>query len=238
MINGNPGQRVVVHQADVPWQASPSSQVLRKRFHLVGPTESGQVTSLVRYQAGAAFPRHGHPGGEEILVLNGIFSDEAGDWPAGTWFLNPEGFSHSPYSTGGCLLFVKLRQYSGVEHRAISFQSLMPTRCQGYDLLVLDEHGDEMTAIVDVSAGEVSLPADGGAEGLVLSGKLSLWGETLTTHDWFRVPPGERLQVISAGCRLYLKRGAVKLLLTEHAVSDGAAVEDGAGAHHGGSSGV
>ena len=77
-------------------QPSPSGAVLRKRLHLVGPPESGQVTSVVRYQPGATFPEHGHPEGEEILVLDGTFSDEHGDWPAGTYLLNPEGFHHAP----------------------------------------------------------------------------------------------------------------------------------------------
>ncbi|MEL6200569.1 MAG: cupin domain-containing protein, partial [Pseudomonadota bacterium] len=66
------------------WSASPSGTVWRKRVHLVGPPESGQVTSVVRYQPDSSFPTHDHPEGEEILVLDGVFSDEHGDWPAGT----------------------------------------------------------------------------------------------------------------------------------------------------------
>ena len=46
-------------------------------------------------------------------MLEGVFSDEHGDWPAGTYLLNPEGFRHAPFSESGCLLFVKLRQYAG-----------------------------------------------------------------------------------------------------------------------------
>ncbi len=214
MINSNPGQRVVEHQAEIAWQASPSKQVLRKRFHLVGPVESGQVTSLVRYQPGSEFPRHEHPDGEEILVLEGVFSDEAGDWPAGTWLLNPEGFSHAPYSVDGCLLFVKLRQYSGGAHKAICVENLAAVRGEGYHLMLLDQHGSESTAIIDVPAGSVEIPADGGAEGFVLSGQADIWGETIAVHDWFRVPPGESLQFNSAGCRLYLKQGAVQNLAT------------------------
>ena len=65
------------------WSASPSGTVWRKRVHLVGPAESGQVTSIVRYDANAGFPAHDHPDGEEIFVIDGVFSDEHGDWPAG-----------------------------------------------------------------------------------------------------------------------------------------------------------
>jgi len=88
-----------------------SATVSRKRFHLVGEAESGQVTSLVQYGPGASFPAHPHPRSEEILVLSGIFSDETGDWPKGSYLLKPEGFTHAPYSKAGCRLLVKLGQY-------------------------------------------------------------------------------------------------------------------------------
>jgi hypothetical protein len=52
-------------------------------------------------------------------VLQGVFSDELGDWPAGTFLLNPEGFQHAPFSKPGCMLFVKLRQFPGRERRHV-----------------------------------------------------------------------------------------------------------------------
>ena len=82
--------------ARMEWVSSPSGSVWRKRVHLVGPPESGQVTSVVRYEPTSRFPAHDHPEGEEILVLDGVFSDEHGDWP-GTYLLNPEGFRHAPF---------------------------------------------------------------------------------------------------------------------------------------------
>ena len=113
ILNGNMSRRVTMDTLSMEWTASPSGTVWRKRLHLVGGSESGQVTSVVRYEAGASFPAHDHPDGEEILVLEGTFSDEHGDWPAGTHLLNPEGFRHAPFSRDGCVLFVKLRQYAG-----------------------------------------------------------------------------------------------------------------------------
>jgi len=73
----------------------------------------------VRYEPASRFPAHDHPEGEEILVLEGVFSDEHGDWPAGTFLLNPEGFRHAPFSESGCVLFVKLRQFPGRERRHV-----------------------------------------------------------------------------------------------------------------------
>jgi hypothetical protein len=121
-INGDLTIRATADTSRMAWSASPSRTVWRKRVHLVGPPESGQVTSIVRYEPGATFPSHDHPGGEEILVLEGVFSDEHGDWPAGTYLLNPEGFRHAPGSRDGCLLFVKLRQFPGRRSIAVDMR--------------------------------------------------------------------------------------------------------------------
>ncbi len=112
-LNADLSQRAVVRTADMDWQPSPSPTVWRKRLYLDGPAEAGIVTSVVRYDAGSSFPSHSHPGGEEIFVLEGTFSDEHGDYPAGSYLLNPDGTSHAPFSKDGCTLFVKLRQYAG-----------------------------------------------------------------------------------------------------------------------------
>lgn len=104
MLNADMSIAAVVYSSAMDWQSSPSSTVSRKRFHLVGEAESGQVTSLVQYHPGASFPAHPHPGGEEILVLSGVFSDETGNWPIGSYLLNPAGFTHAPYlrRAAGC----------------------------------------------------------------------------------------------------------------------------------------
>ncbi|MBW2396116.1 MAG: cupin domain-containing protein [Deltaproteobacteria bacterium] len=100
-LNGDMTRSALMRTQEMEWQASPSGTVWRKRLHRVGGAETGQVTSVVRYEAGASFPEHDHPDGEEIFVLEGIFSDEHGDWPAGTHLLNPEGFHHAPFSRDG-----------------------------------------------------------------------------------------------------------------------------------------
>ena len=118
-LNADLALPAVVRAAELAWEPSPSPDVWRKRFYLHGPAESGLVTSLVRYERGSRFPAHEHPDGEELLILEGVFSDEAGDWGAGSYLLNPEGFSHAPFSKEGCVLFVKLRQYPGKNRRQI-----------------------------------------------------------------------------------------------------------------------
>ena len=122
-INGDLSQRAAMHTAQMEWTSSPSGTVWRKRLHLVGEPESGQVTSVVRFAPDAEFAAHDHPEGEEILVLEGVFTDERGDWPAGSYLLNPEGFRHHPSSSEGCLLFVKLRQYGGEGRESVALKT-------------------------------------------------------------------------------------------------------------------
>ena len=107
-INDDFSQRVVIDHHDLPWISSPESGVERRMLERQGD-EVAKATSIVRYQAGSRFQSHHHELGEEILVLDGVFSDETGDYPAGTYVMNPPGSSHAPFSESGCTLFVKLR---------------------------------------------------------------------------------------------------------------------------------
>lgn len=68
----------------------------------------GVSTALVRWAPGCRFVPHQHWGGEEILVLEGTFEDEHGQYPAGTWIRSPHRSQHDPFSTEGCLIYVKV----------------------------------------------------------------------------------------------------------------------------------
>jgi anti-sigma factor ChrR (cupin superfamily) len=107
-LNENYGQRVVINHHDLAWVASPQAGVERRMLDRIGD-EVAKATSIVRYLPGSKFVSHAHEFGEEILVLEGVFSDENGDYPAGTYVMNPPGSSHAPHSDSGCVLFVKLR---------------------------------------------------------------------------------------------------------------------------------
>ena len=107
-LNADYRQRVVLNHHDLEWVGSPQAGVTRRMLDRIGD-EVARATSIVRYEAGAKFESHQHALGEEILVLEGVFSDESGDYPAGTYMMNPPGSSHAPHSDGGCVLFVKLR---------------------------------------------------------------------------------------------------------------------------------
>ena len=107
MLNMNFDERLAINTQMQEWQASPSSTVWRKPLEREAK-ESGHTTSVVKYEPGASFKQHSHPYGEEILVLEGVFSDEHGDYPAGTYLRNPPGSKHSPFSKEGCVILVKL----------------------------------------------------------------------------------------------------------------------------------
>ena len=219
-IHGDISVRVVVYTKPMPWSASPSSTVWRKRLHLVGPTESGQVTSVVRYQEHSQFPPHDHPDGEEILVLSGVFSDEHGNWPAGSYLLNPQGFRHAPYSRNGCLLFVKLRQYPGMDRRHVavnthtmSWEPLGGGRVR--KLLYLQPGYQDTTRLerwsADSAPGELTYAR--GAELFVLDGSFEDDYGRYDTHTWMRLPTRfSHHPRTQEGCELYVKEGGFAYL--------------------------
>ena len=215
-INADFGQSAVVHTARVGWQSSPSPSVWRKRLDLAGDPERSRVTSVVRYDPDSRFPSHPHPDGEEILVLEGVFSDEHGDYPAGSYLLNPEGFSHAPLSAAGCILFVKLRQYPGLDRRRIKFDTgageWRSTSEAGVRAMTLyEEEGyPEVVRLLRLEPGG-RLPArryPNGAEVFLIGGNCRHDRTRLEPGSWARYPPGARLGLSSDdGCTLYFKTG-------------------------------
>ena len=200
------------------WEPSPSGSVWRKRLHRVGGAETGQVTAIVRYDANSSFPAHDHPGGEEILVLEGVFSDEHGDWPAGTYLLNPEGFRHAPFSKDGCLIFVKLRQYDGAGRKHVALRThqmrWMPSGIDGIEIkpLYADPTFADSTRLERWLAGTSPGKhfADGGFELFVLDGELRDETGSYPAGSWLRLPAGaSHTAHTESGCVLYRKTGAL-----------------------------
>ena len=220
-LNGDLRRSVVMDTEKMEWQPSPSGEVLRKRLHRVGGAESGQVTSLVRYPPGASFPEHPHPEGEEIFVIEGVFSDQSGDAQAGCHLLNPEGFRHAPYSDPGCVIFVKLRQYAGEgrPHRRTSTGQMAweTTEFEGVSRkTLLDEPSfSDVTTLERWEPG--AFPGirhfDTGLEIFVLEGSISEGEREYRKGTWLRRPAGSDLDAHSKdGSVFYLKTGALPML--------------------------
>ncbi len=220
-IHGDLSVRARADTGRMEWTPSPSGTVWRKRVHRVGPPEAGQVTSVVRYQPASSFPTHDHPEGEEILVLDGVFSDEHGHWPKGTYLLNPEGFRHTPFSEPGCLLLVKLRQFPGRDrqHRVIDTEALVwepggrpgiahkPLyRQAGYSDRMRLERWEP-----DADAGALQHPH--GLEIYVIEGELEDEEGRHPAGCWLRLPAGARQHPRSpTGCTLYVKEAGLAYL--------------------------
>ncbi len=79
-------------------------------LEVLGLHEFGsEHVALVRWAPNTEFKAHTHWGGEEILVLEGKFIDEHGEYPKGSWIRNPHKSRHAPYTdASGALIYVKV----------------------------------------------------------------------------------------------------------------------------------
>ena len=206
-------QRVAVDTTALAWESSPSGTVWRKPLYRMGG-EHGPVTSLVRYAPGGSFRPHFHPEGEEILVLAGVFADEHGHYPAGTYLLNPDGSHHSPRSDPGCLLFVRLRQYPGANRPRVVLDTTTgewrPGPAPGILIQSLySQIGYPEQMHLERWMPGTTRPRDGYSgreEILVLAGELcDEWG-VHGLGSWLRYPSGDAgLFRSAAGCQLYVR---------------------------------
>lgn len=206
-------QRVCVHTAALGWTASPAVGVWRKRLEREY-AESGRATSLVRYAAGSAFAAHTHPLGEEFLVLDGVFEDEQGSYPAGTYVRNPPGSRHAPRSAQGCELFVKLAHFDPRDGARVvvdtTTQPWLPGMVDGLQVMSLAEFGGEHTALVRWAPGTVFNTHRhwGGEEIFVLDGVFSDEHGDYPAGAWLRSPHLSQHQPFSReGCTILVKVG-------------------------------
>lgn len=206
-------QRVVVHSEQLDWAASPMKGVDRRMLDRIG-AEVARATSIVRYAEGSSFPEHTHGGGEEFIVLEGVFQDEHGDYPAGTYVRNPPTTHHVPRSDDGCTIFVKLWQFDAEDRNQFSLDINAAQYCtgdvDGISSAILHEDQYETVNVERWDAGVGrELVASGGLELLVLEGALAAGSEQLTRHDWLRMPDGDRLRAEAGadGAQIWIKTG-------------------------------
>lgn len=192
MFNMDFTQRLAIDTQEQDWQASPAKGVWRKPLEREAK-ESGHTTSIVKYEAGSAFTTHAHPLGEEILVLEGVFSDEHGDYPAGSYIRNPPGSQHAPFSQQGCTLLVKLNQFAPHDSSTVRIDTRNTPWRQGIgglQVMGLHQFEHEHVALVKWPAGERFQPHRhfGGEEILVLSGEFRDEFGVYPAHTWLRSP--------------------------------------------------
>ena len=210
-INSDFSSTALVHAEQLAWTPSPMAGVDRRMLDRIGG-EMARATSIVRYAPGSRFSAHTHSGGEEFVVLDGVFQDEFGDFPTGTYVRNPPTTAHTPGSETGCTIFVKLWQFDPNDrnqfHKRMVDELASPV--DGVAMATLHEDAQESVTYSHLDAGAtLSMEAPGGIEMLVIDGSVVVANDTLGKHGWLRLPEGEAL-VASArpgGAKLWIKSG-------------------------------
>ena len=177
--------------------------------------EVARATSIVRYAPHSRFSSHTHGGGEEFLVLDGVFQDEHGDYLAGAYVRNPPTSSHTPSSEPGCTIFVKLWQFDPddrtpvrIDTSGLSFASA--PGLPGVECALLYESAGGLVLLERWAPDtHIAVPLPGGIELLVLDGSFTEGCEVFTRLSWLRLPAGATLHATAglAGCKVWVKSG-------------------------------
>jgi anti-sigma factor ChrR (cupin superfamily) len=212
-INADLSQRAVAMTEEMEWVDSPLAGVQRRMLDRDGE-EVARATSIVRYAPNSHFSAHTHGGGEEFLVLEGLFSDEHGDYGPGSYVRNPPGSSHTPYSKDGCVILVKLRQMDDDDQETVRIDTaraeFQATDNPGIKRQVLFERGAERVTLVKATPGcKVALhghPA--GEEVFVVDGVLEDEHGRYPKGAWVRMPAGSTHSAwTEEGSTLWVKTG-------------------------------
>jgi len=218
-INADFGIRAAVHAARLESIPSPIPGVDRRMLDRIGG-EVARATSIVRYAPHSHFSPHTHEGGEEFLVLDGVFQDEHGDYPVGTYVRNPPWSRHTPGSEPGCTILVKLWQFDSHDRKELRIDTMRlpfapaPGR-PGVELAPVFERASERVRLERwAPAAVIDMPVPGGIELFVLDGGFEEAGEAFDRGSWLRLPAGSSLQAIASrgGCKLWVKSDHLAVL--------------------------
>lgn len=218
-INADFAVRAVEHGAQMPWSPSPMPGVSRRMLDRIGG-EVARATSIVRYDPGSQFSSHVHSGGEEFIVLDGVFQDEHGDFPTGTYVRNPVNTEHTPASEPGCEIFVKLWQFDPseteilrVDTNTLALEADADNEGVSTGRLFADSREEVVIQQWEPDS-EVTLQHSGGLELLVIDGGFTQGDEGLSTHSWLRLPKNENLTVKAGaqGARVWIKTGHLEYI--------------------------
>ena len=214
IVNADFALKAVMNTQDLNWEPSPVPGVERKYLDRVGG-EVAIASTVVKYAANSSFTRHAHDSGEEILVLEGVFSDEFGDYPVGSYLRNPPKSSHTPFSKEGCTLFVKLRHFHPDDLETVridtSTATWYPGTVPGLSVMPLHEFDGVGTALVKWAPDTIFNPHvhPGGEEIFVIKGVFYDEHDSYPTGTWIRSPRYSKHAPFSKseGALIYVKTG-------------------------------
>ncbi|MGB0504945.1 MAG: cupin domain-containing protein [Pikeienuella sp.] len=211
-INADLTKRATAHVATTPWVQSPMAGVERRMLDRM-QAETGHATSYVRFAPESHFSPHVHDGGEEFLVLEGVFQDEHGDFPAGSYIRNPPTSSHTPGAAEGCVIFVKLWQFDPADrtHVRVSTdkQTWLPAGPNVEAKSLYKDAREDVRLERWAQDSQIATGGEGGEEIVVLSGSFTESGEVFTQHSWLRSPAGHPCTITTGpnGATVWVKRG-------------------------------
>ena len=212
-VNADFSQRVVIRPQDYTWLPSPAKGVERMMLDRIGD-EVARATTLVKFAPDSHFDAHTHGGGEEFFVLEGVFSDETGDFPAGSYVRNPIGTSHSPHTHEGCTILVKLHQFNADDQAHFSIDTktspFCPGTAEGLSVLPLHSADSENVALVRWEPGTMFTRHAhwGGEEIFVLEGTFQDEHGDYPAGSWIRSPHlSQHTPFSQEGCLIYVKTG-------------------------------
>lgn len=213
-INADFDRRVVLHADEIDWRDSPMPGVSRRPLDRIGD-EVARATSIVRYAPGSHFSPHVHDGGEEFIVLEGVFQDEHGDYPVGSYVRNPPRSSHTPGSDAGCTIFVKLWQFDPEDSTHVrahigKMGAVADADRPGVSVTPLHLDAREEVRVDTLAPGAATrYDAPGGAELFVLHGTATESGDALRRQSWVRVPAGGTVDLEAGpeGASIWVKTG-------------------------------
>jgi hypothetical protein len=213
-VNSDFSRTAALKTCQYQWVQSTQPGVERAMLDRIGK-ERARATSIVRYHPGSLFPTHTHPGGEEIFVLSGAFSDQSGDYPQGWYLRNPPGSYHAPFSREGTTIFVKLWQMQPTDKHVVRINTNDPaswTMKNGRSVCHLYRDRIESTSLQKLteneklfSAGYPLVPS----ELLVLSGSVIYNDIEYIEGSWLRLakPDLHSVTAGNSGTTVYLKVG-------------------------------
>lgn len=95
----------LVREEEGQWQFS-APGVSKKALR--SDEQTGESTMLLRFEAGATYPLHNHPGEEEVFVLEGDVKIGGHELRVGDYLYTPPEGKHAVSSRNGCLVFLTL----------------------------------------------------------------------------------------------------------------------------------
>ncbi|MBT6093524.1 MAG: cupin [Rhodospirillaceae bacterium] len=216
-LNANFDQTAQVFDAENAWVPSPMAGVERKMLDRIGD-EVARATTVVRFAPESFFSAHTHDGGEEFLVLDGVFQDEHGDYPQGYYIRNPPTSHHVPSAANGCTILVKLHQFDPDDRAFTKIDTnksffIDAADRPGVAIMPLFQDARECVRLETWTAdADIGVDTDGGLEVFVITGSFDFGNRTFGPWDWLRLPPGgeEKLRSGLGGAKIYVKSGHLR----------------------------